>query len=187
MLAISISKVLTTVADGGINAHDDELRGAAADDGSNAKQPGRKNTRSHGKSNNPSIGGKPTVEEHARPHLPMLNGGRVVRGCVEAAVSTLVTAMATCLMASGNFVIQQAMIGGQQQQHENSSTSANTVTGQVVAPPILQSSKRAGTEECRDSARALLRFFGHTSLLHLEGVIWIKMSGERGERRERHM
>lgn len=35
--------------------------------------------------------------------------------------------------------------------------------------------------ECRESVRDLLRFFGHAPLLHLEGVIWVKMSGERGD------
>lgn len=48
------------------------------------------------------------------------------------------------------------------------------------SPALLQTSKGAGSIECRDSARELLRFFGHAPLLHLEGVIWVKTTGERG-------
>ncbi|CAN0537781.1 unnamed protein product, partial [Ectocarpus sp. 12 AP-2014] len=39
------------------------------------------------------------------------------------------------------------------------------------SPALLQTSKGAGTIECLDSARELLRFFGHAPLLHLEGII----------------
>lgn len=49
-----------------------------------------------------------------------------------------------------------------------------------ASPALLQTSKGAGTIECRESARELLRFFGHAPLLHLEGVIWAKTTGERG-------
>lgn len=49
-----------------------------------------------------------------------------------------------------------------------------------ASPALLQTSKGARTIECRDSARELLRFFGHAPLLHLEGVIWVKTTGERG-------
>lgn len=49
-----------------------------------------------------------------------------------------------------------------------------------ASPALLQTSKGAGSIECRDSARELLRYFGHAPLLHLEGVIWAKTTGERG-------
>ena len=49
-----------------------------------------------------------------------------------------------------------------------------------ASPALLQTSKGAGSIECRDSARELLRFFGHAPLLHLEGIIWVKTGGERG-------
>lgn len=49
-----------------------------------------------------------------------------------------------------------------------------------ASPALLQTSKGAGSVECRDSARELLRYFGHAPLLHLEGVIWVKATGERG-------
>lgn len=62
----------------------------------------------------------------------------------------------------------------------DSATKKKTRERAVVSPPLLKTSRGAGTEECRESARDLLRFFGHSPLLHLEGVIWVKMSGERG-------
>lgn len=49
-----------------------------------------------------------------------------------------------------------------------------------ASPALLQTSKGAGSIECRESARELLRFFGHAPLLHLEGIVWVKTTGERG-------
>ena len=50
-----------------------------------------------------------------------------------------------------------------------------------VLPQLLRASKGAGSIESRDSAGDLLRFFGHSPVLHLEAVVWIKASGERGD------
>lgn len=47
---------------------------------------------------------------------------------------------------------------------------------------LLQTSKGSGMIACRDSARELLHVFGHAPLVHLEGVIWVKTSGQRGDR-----
>lgn len=63
-----------------------------------------------------------------------------------------------------------------------SPTAVTAIGGGVVPPPLLQTTKGAGTVACRDSAREILRFFGHSPILHLEGVIWVKKSGERGRR-----
>lgn len=51
----------------------------------------------------------------------------------------------------------------------------------AMLPQLLRATKGAGTMESRDSSRDLLRFFGHSPVLHLEAVVWIKASGERGE------
>ena len=50
-----------------------------------------------------------------------------------------------------------------------------------VLPQLLRARKGAGSIESRDSARDLLRFLGHSPVLHLEAVVWIKVSGERGD------
>lgn len=82
------------------------------------------------------------------------------RGCMEA-VSGFLAAIASAAAAN-----------------ERDTRQAEAV---VVSPPLLHTSKGVGAVECRNSARDLLRFFGHTPLLHLEGIIWVKASGERGE------
>ncbi len=46
---------------------------------------------------------------------------------------------------------------------------------------LLQTGKGPGMIACRDSARELLHVFGHAPLVHLEGVIWVKTSGRRGD------
>lgn len=48
-------------------------------------------------------------------------------------------------------------------------------------PALLQTSSGSGMVNCRDSARELLHVFGHAPLVHLEGVIWIKTTGQRGD------
>ncbi|CAN0388295.1 unnamed protein product [Ectocarpus sp. 13 AM-2016] len=64
--------------------------------------------------------------------------------------------------------------------HDADKQDSERETAEGSSPALLQTSKGAGTIECLDSARELLRFFGHAPLLHLEGVIWVKTSGERG-------
>lgn len=64
--------------------------------------------------------------------------------------------------------------------HDPDKQVSTRETAEGASPGLLQTSKGAGTIECLDSARELLRFFGHAPLLHLEGVIWVKTSGERG-------
>lgn len=66
----------------------------------------------------------------------------------------------------------------------NTSPAANKPESQQVGgvlPQLLRATKGAGTIESRDSSRDLLRFFGHSPVLHLEAVVWIKASGERGD------
>ncbi|CAM9709394.1 unnamed protein product [Ectocarpus fasciculatus] len=63
--------------------------------------------------------------------------------------------------------------------HDADKQDSKRETAKGASPALLQTSKGAGTIECLDSARELLRFFGHSPLLHLEGVIWVKTSGER--------
>lgn len=87
-----------------------------------------------------------------------------VRGCVEA-ISACLAAIATA-HAADKQALRQA---------------AADATPEPAFPPLPQTSKRAGTTQCWDSARELLRFFGHSPMLHAEGVVWIKASGKRGD------
>lgn len=64
--------------------------------------------------------------------------------------------------------------------HDADKQDSKREAAKGASPALLQTSKGARTIECLDSARELLRFFGHSPLLHLEGVIWVKTSGERG-------
>ncbi|CAM9711620.1 unnamed protein product [Discosporangium mesarthrocarpum] len=48
-----------------------------------------------------------------------------------------------------------------------------------LLPPILYTSKGAGTPECRDTARGLLQYLGHEPV-HVEGVIWRNEIGVKG-------
>lgn len=90
------------------------------------------------------------------------------RGCMEA-VSAFLVAISTAYHAADN-------------KHDSKGAAVGTaVATEGASPALLQTSKGAGTVECRDSARELLRFFGHAPLLHLEGVIWVKTPGERGD------
>lgn len=115
------------------------------------------------------------VDGHANVLLPILKEKEGEnRSCVDATVSRLVQALVSACLASTSIMHPVPTADSQP-------PSVEEVAGTVVTPLILQSSKGAGTEECRDSARALLRFFGHAPLLHLEGIIWVKMSGQRGE------
>lgn len=89
------------------------------------------------------------------------------RGCVEA-VSALMVAIVTAYLAADN-------------KQDSKGAAIGAVDAEGASPVLLQTNKGAGTIECRNSARELLRFFGHSPLLHLEGVIWVKTSGERGD------
>lgn len=130
--------------------------------------------------NNNSSGGGRTVEV---PPGPSKNAGiRTTKrslfleheneddehGCMEA-VSAFLVAIATAYQAADN------------KQDSNGAAEGTAVAAEGASPALLQTSKGGGTIECRDSARELLRFFGHAPLLHLEGVIWVKTSGERGD------
>ncbi|CAN0148575.1 unnamed protein product, partial [Scytosiphon promiscuus] len=84
------------------------------------------------------------------------------RGCVEA--------ISACL---------EAIAAAHAAQKQDPRLVAADAAAEGAFPPLLQTSKGSGTTECRDSARELLRFFGHSTMLHAEGVIWVKPSGTR--------
>lgn len=134
---------------------------------------------SHGGDGNDHHVGPPTPSRHGdqptkRSLFPCHDGEE--RGCIDA-VSALVAAISTAYHASTN--VNDKSDGNQ--RHDTSSNKDTAAVLHVVLPPLLQRSKGAGMVECRESVRDLLRFFGHAPLLHLEGVIWVKMSGERGD------
>lgn len=117
-----------------------------------------------------------TVDSNPIPQLPVLEEGEGQnRSCLDATLSRLVKALVSACLASAS------LTNPAQTPDTSRPPSVEEVAGTVVTPLMLQSSKGAGTEECRDSARALLRFFGHSPLLHVEGVIWFKMSGKKGK------
>lgn len=125
-----------------------------------------------GKVNNSSGGGRAAVEvpsgpsNNVRTAKPSLFLGHKneedERGCMEAVSAFLAAIATTC-------------------QDSKGAVGAPVATERQASPALLQTSKGAGTIECQDSARKLLRFFGHAPLLHLEGVIWVKTCGERGD------
>lgn len=83
------------------------------------------------------------------------------RGCLEATVSALTSAISRTAAGSAD--------------------KSEKPTKEMPRPP-LQTIKGSATTESRESARSLLRFLGHSPLLHSEGVVWIKPAGERGTR-----
>lgn len=104
----------------------------------------------------------PLVAARSRRPSLLLEGGHdddEKSGCMDA-VSAFLLAIASAPPAANKPESQQ--VGG-------------------VLPQLLRASKGAGSIESRDSARDLLRFFGHSPVLHLEAVVWIKASGERGD------
>lgn len=110
------------------------------------------------------------------------NGEGMNRSCVDATLSALLKALISACEASAKVVNPATFPANTKPMEESLDKPVDdAITGRVMVPFIPQSSKGAGTEECRESARALLRFLGHAPLLHLEGIIWIKMSGQRGE------
>ena len=61
-----------------------------------------------------------------------------------------------------------------------SATPTASAVAVETSHPLLKTNKRLGTVDRWDSIRGLLRFLGHSPLLHIEGIIWISTSGQKG-------
>lgn len=114
--------------------------------------------------NNPSNSSKPRISSthHSVVYEPDVTGD--VRGCIEA--------ISACLAA---------IAAAHATDRQGPTQAADNAAADLAFPPLLQASKGAGTTECRDSARELLGWFGHSPMLHVEGVVWMKTSGKRGD------